>query len=369
VDSPKPKGPFERLDEELLIEIQQKWNKEGGIDPSTSPRVPQGDAPKPSYPQDWRAYNLSQQVEKRVFMLLLADICSRVQQPAYKFGRPTIPLSDMIYGMVFKTYSTFSGRRFTSDMVLAKEKGYVGDQPHFNSIFNYLRREDLTPLLTQLVTLTSLPLRTIEKDFAVDSTGFGTGQFMRWFSFKHGKEKTTRKWVKCHIATGVTTNIVTSVKITGGFDGDCPYLKELVEKTAEHFNMAEVSADKAYLSQDNLKLIHDLDAMPFIPFKSNNKRNGHGIVWKKLYHLFWDEASFFMKHYHKRSNVETTFHMIKKKFGDYVRSKTWTAQVNEVLCKVIAHNICVTIQEINERGISVDYSTPSTLETSELTSN
>jgi transposase len=127
-------------------------------------------------------------------------------------------------------------------------------------------------------------------------------------------------------------------------------------------NLDFVGADKAYLSQDNLKLIHDLDAMPFIPFKTNNKRNGHGIIWKKLYHLFWDEASFFMKHYHKRSNVETTFHMIKKKFGDHVRSKTWTAQINEVLCKIIAHNIVVTIQEINERGINMDYCTPSRTE-------
>ncbi len=50
----------------------------------------------------------------------------------------------------------------------------------------------------------------------------------------------------------------------------------------------------------------------------------------------------FMQHYHKRSNVESTFFSIKAKFGDSVRSKTDTAIVNEVLCKVIGHNIhCV----------------------------
>ena len=59
----------------------------------------------------------------------------------------------------------------------------------------------------------------------------------------------------------------------------------------------------------------------------------------------------FLAHYHKRSNAETTFSMIKGKFGDRLRSKTRTAQVNEALCKVLAHNLCCLIQSIYELGI------------------
>lgn len=55
-----------------------------------------------------------------------------------------------------------------------------------------------------------------------------------------------------------------------------------------------------------------------------------------------------MRAYHKRSNLETTFHMIKAKFGDKLRSKTRTAQVNEALCKVLCHNICSFIQSMYE---------------------
>ena len=57
-----------------------------------------------------------------------------------------------------------------------------------------------------------------------------------------------------------------------------------------------------------------------------------------------------MNHYHKRSNVESTFSMMKRKFGDAVRSKSDTAMVNEVLCKVLAHNLCVLNQEECELG-------------------
>ena len=51
------------------------------------------------------------------------------------------------------------------------------------------------------------------------------------------------------------------------------------------------------------------------------------------------------------------FHMIKSKFGDAVRSKTETAQVKEVLLKVLCHNICVVIQEMFELGIEPNFPT------------
>lgn len=69
---------------------------------------------------------------------------------------------------------------------------------------------------------------------------------------------------------------------------------------------------------------------------------------QRVYHHFQLHREEFMERYRKRSNIETTFHMIKSKFGASVRSKTKTAQVNEILCKILCHNICVVIQEVHE---------------------
>ena len=49
------------------------------------------------------------------------------------------------------------------------------------------------------------------------------------------------------------------------------------------------------------------------------------------------------------------FAAIKKKFGDGLKSKNRTAQINELLCKVIAYNMTVVIHEMNELGISPDF--------------
>ena len=70
-----------------------------------------------------------------------------------------------------------------------------------------------------------------------------------------------------------------------------------------------------------------------------------------MFHFYEYNRETFMRSYHKRSNVETTFSMIKTKFGERLRSKTHTAQVNEVLCKILCHNVCCLIQSIYELGV------------------
>ena len=142
---------------------------------------------KKTYPQNWKSYNISQQTEKEKLMELLADITSRIRQPFYTFGRPKSSLGDNIFAMVFKIYSTFSGRRFATDMNWALEKGYIESKVPYNTMFDYFKKPELMPILSQMVTLTSLPLRAIETKFNIDSTGFGTSNFQRWFSFQAWK--------------------------------------------------------------------------------------------------------------------------------------------------------------------------------------
>jgi transposase len=74
-------------------------------------------------------------------------------------------------------------------------------------------------------------------------------------------------------------------------------------------------------------------------------------LWRRIYHFYSYNAEHFMQNYHKRSNVESTFHMIKAKFGDKLRSKSKTAQINEALCKVLCHNICCLIQSMFELNL------------------
>lgn len=308
-----------------------------------------------NYPQDWRAYNAAQTSEKEQFLKLLDMLCSGLEEPKQTKGRPRLPIHDAIFSICYKIYSTVSARRFMSDLRDAQAKGYIQRTPHFNSIFKYLENEAISSVLQELIVKSSLPLVGIEKDFAADSSGFSTGRFCRWFEHKYGK-KEKRKWAKLHLMCGVKTNIVTAVEILGQHTHDAVVFPDLIDQTAANFKISEVSADRAYPSLYAYSLIEGYGATPFIPFKTNHKKNDG--LWAKMYHLFHYHQEEFMAHYHKRSNVETTFSMIKAKFGDYVRSKTEVAMKNEVYAKVLCHNICVLIQEMHELGIEPVFQKP-----------
>jgi transposase len=209
-----------------------------------------------------------------------------------------------------------------------------------------------SPILRELISRSSLPLKAIETDFAVDSSGFSTSRFVRWFDQKYGTIRQEHDWVKVHLMCGVRTNIVTAVEIRDRRAADAKLLPYLVDMTAENFAVREVSADKAYASVRNYDAIERYRATPFIAFKVNHTGRGSKL-WEKMFLHFQLRREDFLAHYHKRSNVESTFSMIKAKFRDHVRSKTPVAMVNEVLCKIICHNICVLIQEMHELGIDV----------------
>jgi len=307
-----------------------------------------------TYSQDWPAYNQSQIREKEIFQRLLYDLCDSIPNPDYKFGRPKLALSDMIFASALKVYSTFSLRRFVSDMKEASENGYC-KVCSYSTVSNYMRSKELTPILIELIQKSSLPFKSIETKFAIDSSGFSTCRFDRWFSAKYGKNIDKRSWIKAHLINGVKTHIVTGVKITKSCSNDIKEFPNLLTKTAKTFQISEVMADKAYSSRDTLSLVNKLGGTPYIPFKKRSTGKSRGRygskLWNKLFYYFMYKNDEFLQHYHKRSNAETVFHMIKAKFGDSVRSKEWTSQVNEVLLKVLCHNICVLIQEMFELGI------------------
>jgi transposase len=307
---------------------------------------------KKTYRQNWPAYNEAQVTEKHRFRELLFDLCRGIPVEPNKphKGRPKTPLADMVFASTFKVYSTVSTRRFSCDLADAHEKGYTSKPIHYNSVCAYLEDADVTPVLKNLIVQSSLPLRSVETDFAVDSSGFSTSRFVRWFDEKYGCERSGHDWVKVHLACGVKTNVVTAAAIYGRNTGDSPILPELVNRTAENFMMAEVSADKAYLSVENVETIFAAGATPFIAPKSNTT-GGVGGLFEKMFHYYQFNRDEYMDRYHKRSNVESTFAMVKKKFGDSVRSRTDVAMQNEVYAKLLCHNLCCVILSQCELGI------------------
>lgn len=306
-------------------------------------------------PQAWSAYNAAQVREQEQVSEALAALCSLIREPAQERGRPRIPLADAVFCAAMKVYSGTSARRAMTDMREYEAKGLILRAPHYNSIFTVFEDPSVTPILKRLVEYSARPLRNVESDFAADSTGFATRVYGRWIDAKYGPHPKRKLcgWVKAHIMVGVNTKIITAIEVTAPRVGDATQFMPLLDRTARTFQMREVSADKAYLSNAIVEAVADVGAQPYIPFRSNCNGRMGGVLWRKLFSDFTERPDEFYAHYHKRSNVESAFSMIKAKFGGFLRSKTPTAQVNEVLCKALCHNLCVVLRAAHDGGVNM----------------
>jgi transposase len=314
---------------------------------------------RPRHTQNWSAYHRSQQTEKNVFLGLLSELTRAIDEPENSTGRPALSLGDMIFSVVFKVYSQMSSRRFQTDLIDAKVKGYINEAPHYNSLIRYMEKESTTPYLEMLVEETSKPLASLETDFAVDSTGLGTSNAQTWYraKYKDTVALTARDWVKLHCCVGVRTNIITAAEISDSRSNDAKHFIPVLETTRKNFTIKEVSADKGYTSGKHLAYAEMHGIQPYIAFKENSNATSHmsSALWKRMFHHYNLHREEFIEHYSKRNNVETAFYMLKTKFGGMLKSKTREALKNEALCKVICHNISVLWHSMNEFGIVPEF--------------
>ena len=331
--------------------------------------------------QNWPAYNRAQTTERLRVPQLLHALFRCVPDAMREAGTPgqkPIPTHEALFGLTMKVASGCSGRRAEADMHAYVERGYLSRAWDANTLFRAMENEALAPLLTWGIEEAAgvlAPIANKAGQIAIDATGFRTTVrrerdekavvIERWHDQKHKKDKGAppkmiHDWVKLHAATDTLTNIVTAAKVTAGTgkgSGDCPHFIELLHTTNKRFTVKEVSGDKGYLDKNNLSAVAALGALPFVAFKDNSRGMEHpNEDWRRMYAYFDLKKEEFLAHYHRRSNVETTFGGIKKKFGPNVSSKKLVAQQNEVLAKVLLWNLGCIVHAIEEFGVEAEFS-------------
>ena len=245
-------------------------------------------------------------------------------------------------------------------------------------MWDYLKADWLTPILLELVSVVAGPLREVDTIFAIDGTGLSTRNYERWLDFRLSNrplggsgpdvdaddeppvkvERMRHDWVKLHAIAGVSTHVIVRAAISLGNEHDNPFFKGLVSEAVSRFDVRKVSADLAYSSRDNLRLADELGFQPLIPYKSNTRVPPRdNSPWSRHWHNQNDYPEDFLSEYHQRSNVESTFSAYKRLFPEQLRTKVFSAKVNEALCKTVAYNLNVLAMQVRIRGIDLDLPT------------
>ena len=335
----------------VRLSLRREEHRECGRDQKDGVHLPMTKKQK-TYQRDWRAYDKAQNNESKHFEVLLRALCDRIVQPRqYGQGRPLSIFSDMAYCCVYKVYQQLSRRRVMTDIERVHERGFIDQVPSDSSISRFLNQAYVTSLLKHLVIISALPLVSVEKQFAIDASGFATQSYLRHYNVKRGREEKKARYVKAHVLCGTKSHIVTAAEVSEPNQSESPLLPHFLRTTRENFDVQELYADMGYSSKNNFEVAEEVGTRLFIPFKANTIPADGDDAWSKAYKFFVYKKDEFRAHYHQRSQVETVFHMDKSKTGPAVKAKNPTAQFNEVLCKILNHNIMVLIHEAHKLGI------------------
>jgi transposase len=103
--------------------------------------------------------------------------------------------------------------------------------------------------------------------------------------------------------------------------------------------------------------ISKIGAQPFIMPKRNVHvpMKGRISAWGGMLRLWKENQMIFAEHYHRRSNVESTFSSLKRKFGDFTRSKLEISQRNDILSKIVCFNTVTLAEAILENNLETGF--------------
>lgn len=247
------------------------------------------------------------------FEHLLRYLCDNLEQPTQSSGRPKLPLSDMVYASILKVYVNKSGRKASSDISRAKLLRVI---PHHNTISRYLGLSELTPILDRLITLAASPLMPMESKFNHSVSSFSTTTYLP--KPKAYGAKPPQRWVICSALVGATTNLVSLVETTSAYVGSPTEIPELISKV---------------LVPTARKIDTDLNTL---------------VMWKRLCSELHQSSSKV----NLKPNRGSAFSVIKEGFGGSVKSKDEIAQVNEILCKIVAYNLGILATQVRNLGMN-----------------
>lgn len=302
-------------------------------------------------------YNLGQENEVFIFFEYLPKVIFFVCKNEDMWcgvGAPPAKLYDVLMNLSIKEYFGRSLRRSMGLIRLMKRAFRLRFKVLcFKTLDNYLNNSCVRKYLDRIIEYTSNPLKCLEKNFATDKTGERTKSFSSWYSLRCGKKSLKRDHLNVHITTGCELHTVTSVTVLKEKGKDNIIFRKHNKKLKKQgFEVNIHSGDSVYLSRENCTAVEEIGGKPRFHLKKRlTKKPKSHPAWKKMLIYAEENPEEYDKEYHTRSNVESTNHAKKSKFGDLVRCKNDTAQEQESHLSWCSYNFSILSRAYYELDI------------------
>ena len=204
--------------------------------------------------------------------------------------------------------------------------------PHFTTLQKFTERISGT-ILGKIISSFIILAKIRQLFVGIDSTGFKITHASQYYTERTG---TRRKHAKLSIGADVLQQIICTIKIRRApTRHDNIDFRPIITKTSEILPLSVVTADKAYDSEENHILVRELlHGFSIIPTRYENVPiwKTHGRYRKQMKH------GYSKLLYGQRNKNETIVSVIKRLFGEHIRSRLVRTQNRELSFRCIAYN-------------------------------
>jgi hypothetical protein len=250
----------------------------------------------------------------------------------HHFTQPQLVACVLLMFQMDVSYRDMEEWLLASDSVCqVLELGHVPDHSTLSRAFKKLRLSDLTAMKDDLLT----QLGVEEEVVAGDSTSFRLSQASAYYQTRRGR--TYREWVKGAYGVGIHSRLIIAWRSGPGSRPDFGFLFPLKRQAARYGRKRNYRRDWLFLGDSGFdaKGVHPLDIIPPI------RRNGKLINPARKARADLVSAARLDGIFGQRWQVETVNSVIKRKFGDTIRSRSKRLQHREPIVKALVYNIHV----------------------------
>ena len=269
---------------------------------------------------------------------------SRLSLYSCKYSKHIYTQHQLLVLVLLKEYISTDYRDFVEliDLISEiKDKLDLDKTPHFTTLQKFVSKIPsllFNPILSRILKL-FYSYGESASITAIDATGFTSSYASFYYSRRTGKLR--RSFLKTSISVDTSKKVILGWKISQKTDHEIKHANALIRQSNKMRKSECYVLDKGYDSEKIHTIIREeVKADSIIPLRKRKRKKIRGKYRKQL-HMAFDKIK-----YNQRNIAETTFSVVKRKFGETLRARKFRNQIKEIKMKLIVYNIDKKIIEV-----------------------